>query len=145
MKRATIIDSAKLAPRKAKVGRRPAIAKLSPDQIQDACDALELGFPLARVANLIGVPESTFSKMLKRDEDVGAVFRAAKENGVKKNLAIIQAAANRSWQAAAWLLERCNGQEFAQPKAGTVNNVQINLQNLLSAQAKRPKETEKPV
>ena len=124
----------------SRAGRKPIINSLTPDQIETACEALELGFPQARIASLLNVSEAAMSRMLKRDEEVAGRLRGAKAQGVKNNLAVIQMHAAKSWQAAAWLLERCNGSTFAQRAAQTGATVQVNLQNVLSAQAHRPAE-----
>ena len=129
-----------IARKPAKRGRKPAISTLTPEQIDKACEALELGFPQSRIAGLLGIAESTMSRILKRGGEVSERLSLAKAEGVKNNLAVIQTHAAKSWQAAAWLLERCNGSEFAQPSAQSGQSVQINLQNVLAAQAHRPVE-----
>ena len=129
-----------LAHKAVKRGRKPALNSLTSEQIDKACDALELGFPQSRIAGLLGIAESTLSRILKRGGEVSERLSLAKAEGVKNNLSVIQTHAAKSWQAAAWLLERCNGNEFAQPSAHSSQMVQINLQNVLAAQAHRPVE-----
>ena len=140
----TVIEPDKPASNR-RAGRKPAISKITPDQAELASEALALGMPQARVASLIGMAEATFSKMLKRDEELAGRLQAAKAQGVKSNLQIIQQHAGKSWQAAAWLLERCNGSTFAQPSAKSGPTLQVNLQNILASQAGRPRETVKTV
>ena len=82
--------------------------------VTEACEALALGYPQARVASLLGLNESVFNRILKRTEGAAVALSLAKESGVKKNLSLIHKHAERNWQAAAWLLERCNGMEYAQ-------------------------------
>ena len=123
----------------AKRGRKQALSTVSEQQIQEAEDAMKLGFPQARVAGLLGISEAALSRAMKRDDGIGERLARAKAIGIKNNLAVIQTHAAKSWQAAAWLLERCNGSQFAQPSTQPAH-VQINLQNVLAAQAKRPAE-----
>ena len=82
--------------------------------VTEACEALALGYPASRVASLLGLNESVFNRILKRTEGAATALSLAKESGVKKNLSLIHKHAERNWQAAAWLLERCNGTEYAQ-------------------------------
>ena len=104
----------KRPPSVSKVGRKPAIRKLTPAKVTEACEALALGYPASRVASLLGMNESVFNRILKRTEGAAVALSLAKESGVKKNLSLIHKHAERNWQAAAWLLERCNGMEYAQ-------------------------------
>jgi hypothetical protein len=129
----------------AKRGRKQALSTVSEQQLQEAEDAMKLGFPQSRVAGLLGISEAALSRAMKRDDGIGERLQRAKAIGIKNNLAVIQTHAAKSWQAAAWLLERCNGSQFAQPSTQPAQNVQINLQNVLAAQAKRPAEQVKSV
>ena len=104
----------KRPPSVTKVGRKPAIRKLTPAMITEACEALALGYPASRVASLLGMNESVFNRILKRTEGAATALSVAKQSGIKKNLSLIHKHAERNWQAAAWLLERCNGMEYAQ-------------------------------
>jgi len=104
----------KRPPSVKKPGRKPAIHKLTPEMVETACEALALGYPASRVASLLGLNESVFNRILKRTEGAAVALSLAKESGVKKNLSLIHKHAERNWQAAAWLLERCNGMEYAQ-------------------------------
>jgi hypothetical protein len=122
----------------AKRGRKQALATVSEQQITEAEDAMKLGFPQSRVAGLLGISEAALSRAMKRDDGIGERLQRAKAEGIKNNLAVIQTHAAKSWQAAAWILERTAG--FAQPSTQPAQNVQINLQNVLASQAKRPAE-----
>ena len=82
--------------------------------VEQACEALALGYQQARVASLLGMNESVFNRILKRTEGAATALSVAKQSGIKKNLSLIHKHAERNWQAAAWLLERCNGMEYAQ-------------------------------
>lgn len=124
----------------AKRGRKQALATVSEQQIQEAENAMQLGFPQSRVAGLLGISEAALSRAMKRDDGIGGRLARAKAQGIKNNLGIIQTHAAKSWQAAAWILERTTGSQFAQPSTQPAQSVQINLQNVLASQAKRPAE-----
>jgi predicted transcriptional regulator len=135
--------SKKLA--KAKTGRKPVCMSLTDEQLAEAESALSVGFPQTRVAQLLGISDSAFSRMLNRNKgknELATTLSLAKEKGKKRLLGLIDKHAQRNWQAAAWLLERCNGSEFAQrTQTGNASSVTVNLQNVLAAQSKRPAES----
>ena len=105
----------KRPPSTTKVGRKPAIRKLTPEMLETCGEAMALGMPQGKCAALIGLSESVFSRLLKRNNNEAAqMLLECKSQGVKRNLSLVQKHAERNWQAAAWLLERCNGMEYAQ-------------------------------
>ena len=105
--------SNKRPPSVTKVGRKPAIRKLTPEMVETACEAFELGMSQTRVARLLQIPESTFSKLLKRDEEVVQVLLSSKEKGVKKHLANIAKHSEKQWLASAWWLDRTQQGEYS--------------------------------
>ena len=135
--------SKKLA--KPKTGRKPIALKLTDEQLDEAKQALSVGFPQGRIASLLGISEAAFSRMLNRnkgDNELAISLSLSKEKGKKRLLGLIDQHAQKNWQAAAWLLERCNGSEFAQrTQTGSSPQVTVNLQNVLQSQAKRPAES----
>ena len=127
---------------KKKVGRKLTITKLSEEDLLTCKEALELGMPLSRIPALIGISSTAFDRLLKKSNGLSEVFQSCKEKGVKKQLANIARAGEKSWQASAWLCERAysNNDEFAQrTRTGSSPQVQVNLQNVLQL-AKRPPE-----
>ena len=135
--------SKKLA--KPKTGRKPACMSLTDEQLAEAESALSVGFPQTRVAQLLGISDSAFSRMLNKNKGqnkLAVTLSLAKEKGKKRLLGLVDKHAQKNWQAAAWLLERCNGTEFAQrTQTGSSSNIQINLQNIVQKMGKRPVET----
>ena len=105
--------SNKRPPSVTKVGRKPAIRKLTPAMIETACEAFELGMSQTRVARLLEIPESTFSKLLKNDEEGVQTLLSAKEKGVKKHLANIAKHSEKQWLASAWWLDRTQQGEYS--------------------------------
>ena len=130
---------------KAKTGRKPACMSLTDEQLAEAEQALSVGFPQTRVASLLGISDSAFSRMINKNKGrnkLAIALSLSKEKGKKRLLGLIDKHAQRNWQAAAWLLERCNGSEFAQrTQTGNASSITLNLSQVLTAQAKRPAET----
>ena len=135
--------SKKLA--KPKTGRKPVCMSLTDSQLAEAESALSVGFPQTRVAQLLGISDSAFSRMLNKNKgknELATTLSLAKEKGKKRLLGLVDKHAQKNWQAAAWLLERCNGSEFAQrQQTGNASSITLNLQNVMAAQAKRPAES----
>tara|TARA_Y100001938_G_scaffold91190_1_gene125092 strand:- start:85 stop:540 length:456 start_codon:yes stop_codon:yes gene_type:complete len=135
--------SKKLA--KPKTGRKPIALKLTDEQLDEAKQALSVGFPQGRIASLLGISEAAFSRMLNRNKgenELAISLSLAKEKGKKNLLGLIDKHAQKNWQAAAWLLERCNGSQFAQrTQAGSSPQVQVNLSNIVQKMGNRPAET----
>ena len=130
---------------KARTGRKPVCMSLTDEQLAEAESALSVGFPQTRVASLLGISDSAFSRMINKNKGrnkLAIALSLAKEKGKKRLLGLVDKHAQKNWQAAAWLLERCNGSEFAQrTQTGNASSVTVNLQNVMAAQAKRPAET----
>ena len=129
---------------KPKTGRKPACMSLTDEQLAEAESALSVGFPQTRVAQLLGISDSAFSRMLNKNKgknELATTLSLAKEKGKKRLLGLVDKHAQRNWQAAAWLLERCNGSEFAQrTQTGSSSNIQINLSNIVQKMGNRPAE-----
>ena len=140
-----IVKPASKSLTRPKTGRKPACMSLTDEQLEEAKQALSVGFPQTRVASLLGISDSAFSRMINKNKgrnELATTLSLAKEKGKKRLLGLIDKHAQRNWQAAAWLLERCNGSEFAQrTQTGNASSVTVNLQNVMAAQAKRPAET----
>ena len=132
---------------KRKGGRKPAALTLTDEQLNDAKSALAVGFPQSRVAALLGISEAAFKRMVKRDNQLGVSLAEARERGKKDLLDIIRGHANKTFCAAAWILERSFPQEFGQQtRTSSGSQITLNLQAVMAAQAKRPAESgSKPV
>ena len=126
---------------KKKPGRKLTITKLGEEELQTAREALELGMPISRIPALLGISNTAFDRLLKKSNGLSEVLLSCKERGVKKHLANIARHGERNWQASAWLVERCNGSEFAQrTQTGSSSNIQINLQGIVQKMGNRPAE-----
>ena len=96
-------------------------SKLTPELTQAICQCLRLGMPAKHACDKVGISEQTYIRWRKaghRYDDVVYVnflnaIKAAKSGFVEDNMQCIKNAASKSWQAAAWLLERREREYFA--------------------------------
>lgn len=67
-------------------------------------------------ARAAGTGESTLYEWMERKPEFTEAVKSAEAEREKRLLIIINDAAPRSWQAAAWILERTAGQRYAKPE-----------------------------
>lgn len=112
-----------------KVGRK---TKLTEEMIEEIAKHIELGMINKDVAQLVGISETTFYNWMNEGEnskDDNNIFRKfylkvkeAEAKAIKRNLAIIQRAANEgNWQAAAWFLERKRPEDWGRKDRVNIN------------------------
>jgi hypothetical protein len=106
------------------VGKRRGgpIPKLTPERHKLVVESLAAGVPRVFAAMRAGITERCLYQWLakgrkggKRNELYVQLFQAiqkAEADAVARNVAIVQKAASKSWQAAAWWLERRYHAEF---------------------------------
>jgi hypothetical protein len=96
----------------AKSGRT---SKFTPERAEKILEALRLGVPQNTAVTYGGISESTFYNWLadaKKDDapthlvEFLESVKAARAEAEVRSVAIIQNAARKQWQAAAWFLER---------------------------------------
>lgn len=108
----------------AKVGKKPRL-EAEPEMAKGIVKLLEKGVPRVHACAQFRVAEKTFYQwMLKYREAVdrgdtesvyhqfGQAVKEAESHFIERNLSVIQVASIKSWQAAAWLLERRFGNDF---------------------------------
>lgn len=89
-------------------------SKLTEERQARLCEALRAGNTRAAAADYAGIGERTLYRWISRAEDEGEGpywllwqdIKKAEAAAEVRNVAIIQQAAKKSWQAAAWWLER---------------------------------------
>lgn len=100
---------------------RGARLKLTPEIIEAAVELKLAHLPIHRIADALGICEATWHRWLAvgKQSKVGiqrefleAIKRAEAEQQ-RRLLATIEAASVKSWQAAAWLLERQYPRDYA--------------------------------
>lgn len=80
--------------------------KKKPEIVERICQALRLGNSRKASAAYGGITERTFYNWLTEDEAFAQKIAEAEAQAECRNVQVIQEAADRSWQAAAWWLER---------------------------------------
>ena len=98
------------------MGRR---TKLTPDTQDNVVKALRAGNSRRDSALYAGISEQTFYSWMSRGREGEALYEEfleavekAEAHSVVRNVAIIQRAADETWQAAAWWLERKRPDEW---------------------------------
>lgn len=92
-------------------GRR---SKYTPEIVERICSVLADGNTRRTAAAVVGIDENTLLRWIHRHADFAERVKTAEQEAVRRNVAIIQRAAERTWQAAAWWLERRFPDEFGQ-------------------------------
>lgn len=97
------------------MGKMGRPTKFTPDRADKILEALRLGVPQATAVTYAGVGESTYYRWLsdatKPDapddlREFREAVQAARAEAEVRSLAVIQNASRKTWQAAAWFLER---------------------------------------
>lgn len=94
--------------------------KLTPELQQRFCDALQSGLTFAGACDLVGIGRSTFFRWMDEDEsttqaqqDFRDAIKVARATRDQRYVKVIEdAAADGTWTAAAWFLERTNRSEY---------------------------------
>jgi len=89
-------------------------SKLNDKLVQHAYDLIRAGNYQRHVAQALGIAEETWYRWLREGERAKSglkrqfyeVVKKAEAEAVARNVALIQKAAQDTWQAAAWWLER---------------------------------------
>lgn len=87
--------------------------KYSDEITQEICKYLRAGNTQHDSAVLAGISEETFYTWKKEKSEFSEALKKAEQECKSRNIAIIQRAAEKTWQAAAWWLERKHNSEFA--------------------------------
>ena len=98
-------------------GRKP---KLTPEVQAAICQAIRAGNYNGVAANYAGIGESTFYLWMAQGEQAKSgpklefleAIKKAESDAETRNVALIETAANQSWQAAAWWLERKHNERW---------------------------------
>jgi transposase len=97
---------------------------LTPEVQRRVCEAIAAGNTRHDAAEYAGVGASTVRAWLAKGQRQSrgrfraflAAIKKAEADAVVRNVAIIHKAATKSWQAAAWWLERKRGEDWSQNK-----------------------------
>lgn len=86
--------------------------KYSKEKVEEICKYVSLGMTNESAAICSDINQNTFYEWMKKSEFCEAL-KKAKEKNEASNLAIIHRAKHKTWQAAAWLLERQHKDKYA--------------------------------
>lgn len=97
--------------------------RLTPTLVEEAASLFRQGYSQEEIYTVLDIPRRTWYHWLRRARDgkqpyvalLDAFEKARAERRVEL-LRKVEAAANRSWQAAAWLLEREWPERYARPE-----------------------------
>lgn len=95
-------------------------SKYTPELVRQICEILAEGNPRRTACVLAGVSEETFYTWLRAKPEFSEAIKTAESEAIRRNVGIVQTAAKRHWQAAAWWLERKAPDEFGQRSRQTV-------------------------
>lgn len=93
-------------------------------QIQ-ICAMVSVGCSVRAASRMTGCAESTVRNLLKRNKAFAARLRKSQQSCEIIALRHVQAAGEKNWRAAAWLLERMCPTEYAPPKLEVMQPYQV--------------------
>lgn len=104
--------------------------KLTPELQGEICQYIAGGNTFERACILVGIHRVTFMRWRNKGQiaksgkfcDFCNAVKRAEEQFKAHNIDLIQQAANKQWQAAAWLLERKYPEEFGRREKIEVSN-----------------------
>jgi hypothetical protein len=101
-----------MTPKKVKVPDVPPGVEYTPDAAKIILDALKIGSSFRGAAHAAGVSEETFRAWRERHPEFLVEVKKALAELRLANLARIERAATKNWQAAAWILKHRFPDEF---------------------------------
>ena len=85
--------------------------KYKPELINELIKYIEAGNYQKTACEAVGISEETLNQWKKKPE-FSELIKKAEAKAIIRNLTIIQLAAKKNWQAAAWFLERKDYKEW---------------------------------
>ena len=95
--------------------------KRTPEIEDRICELIATGCSYAEAAAAVGIHRDTFRVWRKSDSVFSAQIKRAEAEAVTKMVGTITKAAEKSWQAAAWWLERRHPNRYAKREPQAVN------------------------
>lgn len=86
--------------------------KCTPETVERVCQYLRAGNTRQTAYTVAGVGRETFYRWLSSNSEFREAVEKAEEEAVARNVMVLMAAAQKSWQAAAWWLERRRPGDF---------------------------------
>lgn len=91
----------------------PRPTKRTPEVEARICDVLRTGNTRKAACDYAGIDQDTFANWLARFSDFSDAVKKAESECEVRNVALIQKAAQETWTAAAWWLERRRPDDWA--------------------------------
>lgn len=110
--------------------------KRTDDRVEKICEALRIGNARKASAAYAGICEKTFYNWLRFDTEFQEAVRRAEAEAECRNVQVIQEASERSWQAAAWWLERRRPADWRQTRSVETLLAGLSDEQLLSLMEK---------
>lgn len=93
--------------------RRGAKGKYTPEKVKEICKTLETGMSNRDACILNDITEETFYTWIETHPEFSEAVKKAHSKNKQRSVLLIQKAAEQTWQAAAWWLERKYKDEYA--------------------------------
>ncbi len=97
--------------------------KYCEEMVQDIEKGLKSGLSKKSVCDLVGITEESFYRWVKEKNEFSKRIKESVSTGKQDLLDKIAEHGEKSWQALAWLLERCHPDEFAMKTKIDMNDV----------------------
>ncbi len=122
--------------------RRGRPSKRTPKLEGQLAECFRLGMSIPQACDACGISQTQFRTWRKKHRDFQDLIRRAEAEGVKLNLAVIQAAAasGKSWQAAAWFLERKYPEQWGRTETLSIEARKDAVKEAISIGPGRPPE-----
>jgi len=106
--------------------------KYTPEIIQELIKYIEAGNYVETACDAVGISKDTFYRWMKEKSDFSDAIKKAESKAIARNVMIIQKAAQTSWQAAAWFLERKDYERWGRKELiGGIDNKPIKAEFVL--------------
>jgi len=103
--------------------------KYSPEIVDEICHHIELGVSNKDACQLADISEETLYKWIKEKPEFSERIKKAVSKRKQRLTALILKAGEKTWQAAAWYLERVHNKEFAKRE---IREHEFNPEEMLS-------------
>jgi len=109
--------------------------KYTPELVNELIKYIEAGNYQITACEAVGISKETFHQWLKKSDFADSI-KKAESKAIIRNLTIIQFAAKKNWQAAAWFLERKDYKNWGRKEQiGGIDEQPINI-NLVPVRTK---------
>ena len=82
------------------------MTKYNDEIVDNLIKYIEAGNYIETACDAVGISKQTFYRWQEEKSDFSDAIKKAESKAITRNLLLIQNAAKKSWQAAAWFLER---------------------------------------